>query len=98
MPTAAVYRELASATGLAREQVKQFFTQLAGLVGRELGAKGPGVFTLYGLLKLRRAQRAAGPASQGIHPVITEAPPPATKPARVRALVRALKKLNDLIA
>jgi hypothetical protein len=42
---------LAEATGLSKKQVNSLFDELSKLIANNLGKKGPGVFTLPGLLK-----------------------------------------------
>ena len=53
------YVELAEATGLSRKQVQQFFEALSNVIQKELGKKGPGVFVLPGLLKMKRVVKPA---------------------------------------
>jgi nucleoid DNA-binding protein len=53
------YQYLAEKTGLSRKQVAAVFDELTNLVQEELGKKGPGVFTLPGLLKIKRVNKPA---------------------------------------
>ncbi len=55
----AVYQELASKTNLSRKQVSEVFDALSQLIRDQLGKKGPGVFTIPGLLKLKLRKRPA---------------------------------------
>ena len=58
-----VYGELASASDLTRKQVACLFDDLASLIKADLGRKGPGIFTVPGLMKIRWcASRRPGPA------------------------------------
>ena len=52
MTKAAVYQEIATQTKLTRKQVGDVFDALTGVIKQQLAKKGPGVFTLPGLLKL----------------------------------------------
>src|SRR3954463_9318272 len=62
------YVELAEATGLNRKQVTQFFDALGQLIQKELGKKGPGVFVVPGLLKLKRVVKPASKATMRPNP------------------------------
>ena len=68
MTKSAVYQELASSTNLSRKQVAEVFDALAQLIKRELGKKGPGVFTVPGLLKLKLRKRPATKAGTRPNP------------------------------
>ena len=48
-----VYSELAAENDLSRKQIAGVFDGLANLIKRDLGKKGPGVFTVPGLMKIR---------------------------------------------
>ena len=64
-----VFNALAEATGLTKKQVSNVFEALSDLIGSELGKKGPGQFTVPGLLKLktREARRPRRDATQSVH-------------------------------
>jgi nucleoid DNA-binding protein len=68
MTKSAVYQELASSTNLSRKQVAEVFDALAQLIKRELGKKGPGIFTVPGLLKLKLRKRPATKAGTRPNP------------------------------
>jgi Bacterial DNA-binding protein len=54
MSKSAVFASLAETTGLSRKQVGDVFTALEALIkGQLTGKKGPGVFNIPGLLKLK---------------------------------------------
>ena len=40
-----VYKEVSNKTGLTRKQVASVFDSMAGLIKKDLGNKGPGLFT-----------------------------------------------------
>lgn len=48
-----LYNELIEASQLTRKQVASVFDGLTAIVEEELGKKGPGMFTIPGLLKLK---------------------------------------------
>ena len=64
----AMFQELSTRTELSRKQVATVFDELANYIEQEIGRKGPGVFTLPGLLKLTRKDTPAKPARQGTNP------------------------------
>ncbi len=93
------FADLAEATGLSRKQVAEVFDALAELIKRELGKKGPGVFTVPGLLKLKKVTKPATPATTRPNPfkpgeMMTVKAKPAT--AKVRA--QPLKSLKEMVA
>jgi nucleoid DNA-binding protein len=92
-----VTQELATTTGLSRKDVTAVFDALTALIKKELGKKGPGVFTLPGLLKLRKVQKPATKARKGKNPFTGEEITIKAKPARNTVRARALKNLNDMI-
>ena len=57
VPKSAMYQSLAEATGLSRKQIASVFDELTNLIKRDVGKKGPGVFALPGLLKIKRVSK-----------------------------------------
>jgi nucleoid DNA-binding protein len=88
---------LAEATGLTKKQVAGVFEALSSMVKTHL-KKGPGVFTVPGLLKLRAINKPAQPERQGINPFTKEPITIKAKPARRVVKANALKVLKDAIA
>jgi nucleoid DNA-binding protein len=97
MTKSALYQELAKNTDLTRKQVSDVFDALTALLKRELGKKGPGVFTLPGLLKMRLVRKPATKARKGRNPFTGEEMMIKAKPARNAVRARALKTLNEMI-
>ena len=64
----AMYQSLAEATGLSRKQIASVFDELTNLIRRDVGRKGPGVFALPGLLKIKRVTKPATKARQDRNP------------------------------
>ena len=92
----AVQQEVSKTTGLTRSQVGQVFEALTTIIKREL-KKGPGVFTVPGLLKLRLVRKQATKARKGINPFTKQETMIKAKPARNVVRARPLKALNDLV-
>ena len=84
---AKVYAELAAKTGLTQTDIAKVFSELSVLIGEELGKKGPGVFVIPGLSKLKVVRRPATKAKQGINPFTKEPMTFKAKPAR--SVIRA---------
>ena len=93
----ATYQKLAEATGLTRKQVTGFFDELTNLIKQELGKKGPGVFNLPGLIKIKRVEKKATPARPGRNPQTGEEIMIKAKPKRTVVKVLALKKLKEMV-
>lgn len=92
-----VYNTLAELTGLKRKQVASVFDGLADIVKKDLGKKGPGLFTIPGLLKLRVKRKPATKARKGINPFTGEEMMFKAKPARNVVRATALKSLKDSV-
>jgi len=91
------YARLATKTELTRKQVSGVFEALAALIQDQLGKKGPGVFTIPGLLKLKRVHRPATKARKGINRFTGQEQVFKAKPARNDVRARPLKNLRDMI-
>ncbi len=98
MSKSAVYQYLAEQTDLSKKDVAKVFDALNGLLKRELGKKGPGVFTLPGLLKMRTQRKPATKAGKRPSPFKPgEMMEVKAKPARTVVRARPVKALNELI-
>ncbi|HEV3257124.1 MAG TPA: HU family DNA-binding protein [Gemmataceae bacterium] len=91
------YQALCQATGLSRKQVASVFDNLTELIKRDLGKKGPGVFTLPGLLKLKRVTKPATKARKGINPFTKQEQMFKAKPARNVVKALPLKSLKEMV-
>src|SRR5271157_5110304 len=63
-----VFTKLATKSGLTKKQVSTVFEALTDLIGSELGKKGPGLFVVPGLLKLKVVRKPATKAGQRLNP------------------------------
>jgi hypothetical protein len=97
LPKSAVYKELAARAGLEAGQVSAVFEALEGLIKRELGKKGPGLFVLPNLVKLKRVKRPATKAGKRPNPFKPgEMMDVKARPASVKVKAVTLKGLKDL--
>jgi nucleoid DNA-binding protein len=94
---AEVYGAVAEKTGLPKKDVAKVFDALAELIGRELGKKGPGMFQLPNLLKLKVVHKPATKAKQGINPFTKEPMIIKAKPARKVVKALPLKSLKEMV-
>jgi nucleoid DNA-binding protein len=92
-----VLNELSEKTGLQRKQVAGVLEELGNLIERQLGKKGPGIFTVPGLLKMKVREKKAQPAGMRKNPFTGEMKMSPAKPASRTIRVTALKKLKDRI-
>jgi nucleoid DNA-binding protein len=89
---------IAEETELARKDVNAVLGALSTQIERSLGRRGPGVFTLPGLVKIERKKVPARKARRGVpNPFkpgeLMDIP---AKPATTKIKVRALKNLKSM--
>ena len=92
-----VINALSEATGLARKDVTNVIASLTDLIGKEIGKKGPQVFSVPGLMKINVITKPATKATQRPNPFKPgEMMTVKAKPARKVVKIRALKALKDM--
>jgi nucleoid DNA-binding protein len=98
MTKSELLNDLAESTQLTRKQVGAVLDGLADVIERHIKKRGPGQFTLPGLLKVKAVKKPATPAKKGVpnpfRPGETMDVP--AKPASVRVRVTPLKKMKDM--
>jgi hypothetical protein len=82
---------------LTKKQVSNVFDALTDMIGNELGKKGPGMFQVPGLLKLKVIRKPATKAKQGINPFTKEPMMYKAKPARNVVKALPLKSLKEMV-
>ena len=87
---------IAEKTGLKRKDVSTVFDELAVLIKRDLKS-GPGVFNIFGLMKVKVVRKPATAARKGINPFTKEEVMFKAKPARNVVKVLPLKALKDMV-
>jgi nucleoid DNA-binding protein len=88
---------IADNTGLSRKEVGALFSALGEVIGLDVGKKGPGIFTVPGLMKITRIHKPATKARKGLNPFTGEEQMFKAKPARNVVKVRALKGLKEMV-
>ena len=86
----------AEQTGLSRKQVSAVFESLATQIASAVGKKGPGTFTVPGLMRINVIQKPAVKARKGINPFTKQEQMFKAKPARKVIKVRPLKSLKEM--
>ena len=80
---------------LSRKQVAAVFESLNGIIKKSL--RGPGIFTLPGLLKMKVVRKPATKAREGINPFTKAKMMFKAKPASKKVRVLPLKSLKSLV-
>ncbi len=92
------YQALAVATGLTRKEVAAVLDGLAQIIREELSKKGPGIFTLPGLLKIKRISKPATKTRTIPNPFKPgEMMTVKGKPARNVVKAQPLKSLKEMV-
>lgn len=97
MTKSEIFSALSEETGLTKKEVRSVFDALTGLIEKNLGKKGPGVFNVPGLMKIVVQHKPAQPARKGTNPFTGEETTFKAKPARNVVKVRPLKGLKEMV-
>jgi nucleoid DNA-binding protein len=94
-----IISNVADAAGLSKKEVAAVFEALASEIKKNISGRGPGIFTIPGLVKIVRTKVPARPAKKNVpNPFkpgeVRDIP---AKPASVKVKVRALKSLKDML-
>ena len=92
-----VVTALTEATGLTKQQVVGLFDELTKLIGKNLGAEGPGVFAIPDLMQIKVVRKPAVAEHKGINPFTKEEMIVKAKPAKNAVKVVPLKGLKSLV-
>ena len=97
MTKAQLLSAIAEDTGLTRRQVTEVMDSLSNQIQRHIKKRGPGTFTLPGLLRVKTMRKPARKARKGINPFTGEETTFAAKPAHTVVKVQPLKGLKDMV-
>ena len=94
-----VIANIAEATGLSKKDVAAVFDALTEEIKKNLGSRGPGSFTIPGLMKIEKKRVPARPARKNVpNPFkpgeFRDIP---AKPAYNKVKVRALRGLKEMV-
>lgn len=93
-----VLNNIATATGLSKKEVTAVLDALTEEIKKSISPRGPGMFTIPGLVKITKKKVPAQPARKNVpNPFkpgeFRDVP---AKPASSKVQVRALKSLRDM--
>jgi len=91
-----IFSLIAEKTDLKKKDISAVFDAMAELMAKDL-KRGPGVFSVPGLMKVKVVRKPAVPARKGINPFTGEETMFKAKPARNVVKVTALKALKDMV-
>jgi nucleoid DNA-binding protein len=91
-----VFRELADGAGITKKQVAAVFEGMNEMIKKDL-SRGPGIFTVPGLMKITVIKKPATKAREGTNPFTGEKMMFKAKPARKVVKVRPLKGLKAMV-
>ncbi len=94
---AEIYSKLAESSGLTKKQVASVFDGLSELIKNDLGKKGPGLFVVTGLLKIKVVRKPATKATRKINPFTKQMQDYPAKPARNVVKALPLKSLKEMV-
>lgn len=97
MTKAQLLSAIAEDTGLTKKQVADVMDALGGQIQRHIKKRGPGTFTLPGLMKVKTMRKPARKARKGINPFTGEETTFAAKPAHTVVKIQPLKSLKDMV-
>jgi len=92
-----IVKTIADLSSTSRKDTATVFENLSKLIEGHIKVRGPGVFTLPGLLKIMVVKKPARPAREGINPFTGEKTMFKARPARKVVKIRALKKLKEMV-
>jgi hypothetical protein len=91
-----ILTRIAEATDLTKKDVAAVFEALGAEVKKNLGSRGPGMFTIPGLLKIVKVKVPAKPARKNVM-VLGQLRDLPAKPATTKVRLRALKSLKEMV-
>lgn len=94
-----ILNNIASATDLSRKEVAAVLDALSDEIKKAVSGRGPGMFTIPGLVKIERKHVPARPAKKNVPNPFKpgEFMDRAAKPAYKKIKVRALKNLKTMV-
>jgi len=92
-----IMNSIADTTGLNRKEVVSVFDALNDLIQDNLKPRGPGTFSVPGLMKIKVNKKPATKARKGTNPFTGEEMMFKAKPARKVVKVLPLKNLKDMV-
>ena len=94
-----LFGDISEETELTRKEVAAVFDSMSAFMKKDLGRRGPGMFTVPGLMKVQKVHKPRRPARKNVPNPFRpgELMDVAARPARNVVKVRALKNLKDMV-
>lgn len=92
-----ILAHIADETELGKKDVAAVLESLTGLIGKNIGSRGPGMFNLPGLMKIKVNVKPKTKARKGINPFTGEEMMFKAKPARKVVKIAPLKSLKEMV-
>jgi hypothetical protein len=93
-----IMSDISNDTGLTRKEVASVFDCMSKMIKKDLGNRGPGVFTVPGLMKVKKKIVPRRPARKNVFlPLLGEYRDLPAKPARKAVKVTPLKALKEMV-
>ena len=94
-----ILADIADASGLTKKDVGAVFDALSDHIKQNLGKRGPGAYTIPGLLKIEKKRIPARKAQRGVPNPFKpgELMDIAARPASNKVKVRPLKNLKEMV-
>ena len=92
-----ILTSLSESSGFTKKEVAGLLEDLGELIGKSLSKRGPGVFNVPGLMKVKVVRKPATKARKGINPFTKEETIFKAKPARNVVKIQPLKALKDMV-
>ena len=89
-------KTISDMTGLSSKEVKSVMEALENVIHEHIKSRGPQLFSMAGLIKVKVIRKPATKARKGINPFTGEPTTFKAKPARNVVKVLALKKLKEM--
>jgi hypothetical protein len=94
-----VLSNIATATDLPKKKVAEVLDALTAEIKKGLSNRGPGIFTLPGLIKIEKKKVPARPPMKNwLNPFTKQLEDRPAKPASVKVKVRALRALKEMVS
>ncbi len=97
MTKSEILTSLSESSGFTKKEVAGLFEDLSALIGKNVGRRGPGIFTIPSLAKIKVVRKPATKARPGINPFTKEEVIFKAKPARNVVKILPLKALKDMV-
>jgi nucleoid DNA-binding protein len=92
-----IIKAIMEMTGQGKKDVVATIESLGSVIESHIKSRGPGKFTLPGLLKIHVVNKPARKAREGINPFTGEKVMFKAKPAHKVVKVKALRKLKEMV-